>query len=602
MNLQNILFPKIGICTERRLYMRLKRGARYDELRERVLFEKYASAQFNTYFNGFSIEKWRKYTVLDNLELHLRLQGSFCVYLLRGEKLHDSVMEETLAVFDFSSEEPEEAVYRFHSNEPKGIYAFRLVAAKADSVFYGGFYGTEVEAAALRDVTLGVDICTFRREPFVERNIGILRDNILDNPECDLSGHIHIYISDNGKTLEIPRLAGDRIHIFPNKNAGGTGGFTRGMIEALRRRREHGVTHLLLMDDDVIIEPEAIVKTYHFLRMVKEEYSDAFIGGAMLRLDRRAVQVEAGAVWNAGRLLSLKSGLDLKYEHTCLYNETLEHADYNAWWYCCMPIDVVTEQNLPLPLFIRGDDVEYGLRNRRRVIFLNGICVWHETFENKYSSFLDYYIVRNQLIDNALHVSGYSWGQFTKYLVGRVARQAMYYRYKNIGLMLRAAEDFMRGVDWLKAQDGELLHKEIMAAGYRPVPVEEIEIPFNYPAFDQSLVHEREGKWHRILRLLSFNGMILKAKGDSVASMAMARPVNFYRAKRVLNYDAGAQKGFVTEKNWRELRRCCGRLLRLLLTGKRRYEAAQKDYLARYRELTSLEFWEEYLGTDEKSK
>lgn len=34
---------------------------------------------------------------------------------------------------------------------------------------------------------------------------------------------------------------------------------------------------------------------------------------------------------------------------------------------------------------IRGDDIEYGLRNCKRLVTLNGICVWHEPFESKYS-------------------------------------------------------------------------------------------------------------------------------------------------------------------------------------------------------------------------
>lgn len=44
--------------------------------------------------------------------------------------------------------------------------------------------------------------------------------------------------------------------------------------------------HALLMDDDIVIEPEALVKTYQILTLLKDEYEDAFIGGAMLRLDK----------------------------------------------------------------------------------------------------------------------------------------------------------------------------------------------------------------------------------------------------------------------------------------------------------------------------
>jgi galactofuranosylgalactofuranosylrhamnosyl-N-acetylglucosaminyl-diphospho-decaprenol beta-1,5/1,6-galactofuranosyltransferase len=596
VNLQNILFPKTGICSDKKLYMRLKKGASYDESSRIIRFESQSSAQFDTYFNGFSIEKWKKYTRIDNLELHLRMKGPFQILLVGKEKLNSEIIEKTIGAFDFSSAEPKEAVYRFNSFDFKGIYSFILKSAADGSVFYGGCYGTEIDESSLRDVSLGIDICTFRREPFVERNIGIMNDNILNNPDCDLAGHLHVYISDNGQTLDIPRLSNDKIHIVPNKNVGGAGGFARGMIEALKHREEHHVTHLLLMDDDVIIEPEALIKTYHFLRMLKDSYWDAFIGGAMLRLDRPNIQVEAGAVWNAGHLDSLKSGLNLDKSSAWLYNETQEFSDYHAWWFCCFPIDVVTEQNLPMPIFIRGDDVEYGLRNMKRLIMLNGICVWHETFENKYSSFLEYYIVRNQLIDNALHTPAYSWKQFLKFLFRRVTRQAVYYRYKSVDLMLRATEDFMKGVDWLKVQDGEALHKDIMAEGYKVQYVEEIDIPFNYPSYDQSLILSQENKIHKIIRFVTLNGMLLRAKQNSVASMAAARPINFYRAKRVMNYDAGTQKGFVTEKSWKQFFRCYSRLFRLVFTGKAKFKKAQRDYQSRFGELTNLDFWEKYLG------
>ncbi|RAZ20198.1 glycosyltransferase family 2 protein, partial [Klebsiella oxytoca] len=66
-------------------------------------------------------------------------------------------------------------------------------------------------------------------------------------------------------------------------------------------------------------------------------------------------------------------------------------------------MELVRKDNLPLPIFIRGDDLEYGLRNMKTLILMNGICVWHEPFENKYSSFLAYYVIRNRLIDNAYH-------------------------------------------------------------------------------------------------------------------------------------------------------------------------------------------------------
>ncbi len=45
-----------------------------------------------------------------------------------------------------------------------------------------------------------------------------------------------------------------------NKNLGGVGGFTRTMFEHMR---DDKITHVLLMDDDAVISPEAIEQFIH---------------------------------------------------------------------------------------------------------------------------------------------------------------------------------------------------------------------------------------------------------------------------------------------------------------------------------------------------
>ena len=85
---------------------------------------------------------------------------------------------------------------------------------------------------------------------------------------------------------------------------------------------------------------------------MKEEYKDAFIGGAMLRTDLQWFQTESGGTWNGGRLVSHKQGLDLRNLDACLYNEVEEKYEFNAWWYCTMPLNIINKKNLPMPIFI----------------------------------------------------------------------------------------------------------------------------------------------------------------------------------------------------------------------------------------------------------
>ncbi len=62
------------------------------------------------------------------------------------------------------------------------------------------------------------------------------------------------------------------------------------------------------------------------------------VGGAMLRSDYTFVQQESGGSYQNGKIRSLHRGLDLREAENIWCNEKDERADYNAWWYCCIPI------------------------------------------------------------------------------------------------------------------------------------------------------------------------------------------------------------------------------------------------------------------------
>jgi len=616
MKIQEILFPQAGKCTEEELYFRrvedcgreegvsnlIQAGAAlenrklvlYDEEARELRLSRGGKVWFDTYFNGFSIEKWRKYTILSELSLRLELSGRVRVTLYSEEEIMHSVVKRVLARQIVQQTEKKEFCFDFPAGNGRGMYSFALEALSEECVFYGGFFASEIAPEKQRDVILGAGICTFCREAFVEKNLRVLREHILENSDCPMYGCLEIFLADNGKTLEIHRLQSEHIHIYPNRNLGGAGGFTRDLIEM---KRQGKVTHALLMDDDIVLEPEVIVKTWRILTLLKEEYVDAFLGGAMLRLDRQSIQVESGAVWNGGMLRALKAGLDMKRLSCCLYNEQEEYVEYNAWWYCAFPMSVVREDNLPLPVFIRGDDVEYGLRNGKTWILMNGICVWHEPFEYKYSSPLEYYVIRNRLIDNAFHCVWYGPKQLNRALFRYCLQEIVFYRYQNVYLYLRGVEDFLKGPGWLMEQDGEALHRQIMASGYQPVELEDLDMPFQCEVLDQNIrlqnTIQRQNKRTQILK-----GLLGPARGDTIVPMGAVRSAMFYRRKRVMYYDVISKKAFVTKKSNKEALRCLFKTLRM--TGKisRQLSGAQRAYREEGQKLKRLEFWEKYLKMD----
>ena len=274
--------------------------------------------------------------------------------------------------------------------------------------------------------------------------------------------NFEVFIIDNGNTLKsnlnLPHT--NYIHIINNKNLGGSGGFTRGIMEVLNSNLNGTLfTHLLLMDDDIVFDPEVIFKTITFLQLIKSDYTNTFLAGSMLKLDKPTIQHEAAGYYNSLFIKSLNSNLDLGKSEAIIKNLKPHKADYAAWWYCVIPLESINKNNLPLPFFIKSDDIEYSLRVSRQIITLNGICVWHKSFASKDAPYLMYYIIRNRLITNALHKQN---TYFTNILliIARYLR-AIQKNLQAIPFIKKAFLDFLKGPDFFLEIDGEQLNNEL---------------------------------------------------------------------------------------------------------------------------------------------
>lgn len=600
VTLQHLIFPKPGICTDEPMYFRHNERAYYAWSDSFISLDRDGVTEFDTYFNGISAEKLFKYTSVEKIYLKLRLNGLFRITLMRKEKLGPSIMTEFVSETVVSSERQiKDFLFEFECKNTAGMYCFKILSMENGGRYFGGEYCAEVPEEKIRAVKIGIDICTFKREKFVEKNINSLTEAFLNNSNSPLQGNLEIFISDNAQTLP-ESLNTEYVHLFKNKNVGGAGGFTRSLIEMIKNGNPHKITHALIMDDDIVVEPEAIYKTYALLSILKEEYKHAFIGGAMFRLDRQNIQVESGAIWNGGAVISRKCGLDVRTLDACLYNELEETVDYNAWWYSVVPIENVRADNLPLPIFIRGDDAEYGLRNTKKLILMNGICVWHEPFENKYSSSMYYYIFRNRLIDNSIRGVNYTKKQLLHELKDHIYNELFCLRYKNVDLLLRGIEDYFRGIDWLKSQDGEKLHKQVMADGYKMKYIDELPFNFSYPVYEQMLHIPQDkgfiGMLKKFAIAMTFHGVLMRADKEKIVPTIGVTPRQLIKTKRSLNYDLSSKKGFVTEKSVKQTFKLYFRYLRVRRLIKCKYKKMRAEYNKRGGELITLEFWNNYLG------
>lgn len=139
-------------------------------------------------------------------------------------------------------------------------------------------------------VNLSIATTTFKKEEFIQSNLKLLQNELL-NSDDEIRNHLWIHVIDNGRTLVSEQWNSDKITIHPNKNVGGAGGFTRGMIESMEQ--PENITHVLLMDDDVIYCPgNASDELYCLLSMLKSEFDEYFVSGAMLCYEAMNIQHE----------------------------------------------------------------------------------------------------------------------------------------------------------------------------------------------------------------------------------------------------------------------------------------------------------------------
>lgn len=426
---------------------------------QELLIPKGIVIDFASYLNGVPVNKWNEYTGIDNLTLSVRIQGN-CVLALTGYTLEPQFpIRKELSSVMVQATEPTVLRISYPANMKEELAAFEIHAL-SDCTLYEAYYETERPAETVREVNLAIATTTCHKEEYIKHNIANLRESIM---EADDEMHEHFYINvvDNGNTLMPEEIESSHIRLLPNPNTGGSGGFARGMLEALHMREER-ITHVLLMDDDVLVLPESVRRTYQLLRLVRPEYQDALVNGAMLEIDNMKWKHE-----DVGTLLCNKDFTHATQENDVVLLEEVLRSnrprynvchDYCGWWYCCIPLDVIKEKGLPLPLFIRGDDVEYGIRSGKPFMNMTGICVWHMGFGNKYTNATNLYqefrniLIVKDVTGNIEDVDVYSrWKN-------EIERTLLTFNYKGTQALLAAMTDYLKGPSYIEEDHGvELL-------------------------------------------------------------------------------------------------------------------------------------------------
>lgn len=429
---------------------------------------------FLTYVNGLSARKWRQYAGLDTAWLHIELSGKGGLEVLGvAEGADEPRVLETRDIdcgaptgFDIEVDLTGEDLVGF-ALQADGSSRLEVVRAH---------YFARVDESQVNDVRLALSTTTFNNERFILPNIDLVKGAVAAEGE-PIASRFHMFVVDNGRTLDAAALTDDIVTVIPNPNVGGAGGFARGMMAATEE--EGAFTHVLLMDDDVRILPESILRTFNLLSLARGRYKDAFLNGAMLSLEDPARQFEDVAhVISSGKYVKIKDDYRVDELADVIANERADvevDRAYGAWWYSCIPVSAIRENGLPLSLFVRCDDVEFGIRNNPVYMTMNGICVWHASFEGRWRASVDcYQFTRNFHVLTAVHDCASERLAVTR-LKRNVRQNLRDMDYGAAEMLLQGFEDYLAGPEFLMHADGAALMKEHAAFNEKLTPVGEMD-------------------------------------------------------------------------------------------------------------------------------
>ena len=413
-------------------------------------------SSFGTYFNAFPAAYWRRWTIVEQVTLRVNVSGSGSVIVYKSNARGASHRVDSARI----GAESAELVFELPLNTfgDGGWYWFDVAADSEDAVVEAAQWEAQVPAETPRGrATIG--ITTFNRPTDCAIMLGQLgaSDTLPEVlKEVVVADQGSKKVVDDSRFPAARESLGESLRIIDQPNLGGSGGFSRGMYEAM----EGGADYVLLLDDDVRVEPEGIVRAVTFADLSRVP---TIVGGHMFSMyERTMLHAYAEHVqpwrfwWESTKGTRTDHDLASSPLRTTAWLHQRADADYNGWWMCLIPTSVIKRIGLSLPFFIKWDDSEYGLRAKRAgvpTVSLPGAAVWHVPWTDKDDS-LDwqaYFHERNRLVAALIH-SQYRHGGhvITESMQGQI-KHLLSSQYSVVELRLKAIEDILTGPGHLQA-------------------------------------------------------------------------------------------------------------------------------------------------------
>jgi galactofuranosylgalactofuranosylrhamnosyl-N-acetylglucosaminyl-diphospho-decaprenol beta-1,5/1,6-galactofuranosyltransferase len=434
--------------------------------RHRLRVEESTRISLGTYFNGFPASYWRRWTVVDEVRLDLTVSGTganVIVYRSMANGRSQRVDGWTCESSGPSSASFDLSLVPFVDG---GWYWFDIVAGDEPAVIEEATWSAEVPADRADVGTVTVGITTMNRPGFCAALIAQIG---ADEDVRSLTDEVLVMEQGTDKVADDPGFAkaeallGSKLRVIEQGNIGGSGGFARAQFEALKAGRS---TYVLFLDDDIVAEPESILRAVTFGDLARRP---TIVGGHMFSIFAKAQLHSFGEIINRNRFwwMSPKSAEDQwDFSARNLRSSRWLHrrldVDFNPWFMCLIPLDVVRNIGLSLPLFIKWDDSEYGLRAQAAgvpTVSLPGAAVWHIPWTDKNDA-LDwqaYFHHRNRFIAAFLHSPFPHGGRLIRESLNHQIKHLIAMQYSTVELRHLALEDALAGPEALHAQLGTRL-------------------------------------------------------------------------------------------------------------------------------------------------
>ena len=419
---------------------------------------------FGTYFNAFPASYWRRWTPVRALRLVVRTAGSGTLVVMRSTARGSLQRHDSVSVTGSGETVFELPLTAFGDG---GWYWFDAYAGAEDLTVLSAEWTADA-GLARTEGSFSISMTTMNKVEYCLENIR----TIAEDP--DLRALLDVmYVVDQGKDrltdhpqelAPLQQQLGAQLRILEQGNIGGSGGFSRGMYEAATAGAS---TYVINCDDDIVIEPESLIRMTTFADFATRP---TLVGAHMFDLNNRSVLHTYGEVvdpWRIQPAVAIAEGTtghDFAAEplRSTPWLHRRADVDYNGWWSCLIPTETVRAIGLSLPVFIKWDDAEYGLRAKKAgypTVSLPGAGVWHMSWVDKDDlvGWQAYFHERNRIITALLH-SPYSRG-------GRVVRESQFMDVKHLISMqyfteagrLMAQKDVLEGPDALHPSIGTKL-------------------------------------------------------------------------------------------------------------------------------------------------